>query len=207
MQCSLRKALLAAALLALANAATALPSDREQPISYQADRAERDNLRGTTTLEGSVVMERGSIRIEADHVVIEDRNNKISLIIATGTPARYRQIPNEGDEPVVASANLLEYRLGEQSLHLIGKASLVQGGSSLSGNRIDYDVVQSVVKAGSDELNKSERVRMVIPAKALQSSDDENENEQEDVESGTQNGANEAGQNNTDQDDQQSGAN
>jgi lipopolysaccharide export system protein LptA len=172
-RCSLCKLVLAAALTALAPALHALPSDREQPISYQADRAERDNQKGTTTLEGTVIMQRGSIRIEADRVVIEDRDNKISVIVATGSPARYQQTPSEGAEPIVASAKTLEYRLGEQTLHLIDNASLVQGGSSLTGNRIDYDVTHSVVKAGSDQLNKSERVRMVIPAKALQSSQKE----------------------------------
>jgi lipopolysaccharide export system protein LptA len=169
----LRKILVVSALLVLAGEARALPSDRDQPISYQADRAERDNQRGITILEGSVIMQRGSIRIEAERVVIEDENNKINLIIATGTPARYRQIPSEGAEPIIASARTIEYRLGEQTLHLIDKASLVQGGSSLTGNRIEYDVRQAVVTAGSDQLNKTERVHMIIPAKALQSSDDE----------------------------------
>ncbi len=178
------KALSLTLLLMVAGPVFALPSDRDQPISYQADRAERDNQRGTTTLEGSVVMQRGSIRIEADRVVIEDQNSKVNLIIATGTPARYRQIPSEGAEPVVASANRLEYRLGEQTLHLIENASLVQGGSSLSGNRIDYDVRQSVVKAGSDDLNETERVRMVIPAKALQSSGDEDDEDSDTESSG-----------------------
>ncbi len=174
---------LASALLALAGPALALPSDRDQPISYQADRAERDNQLGTTTLEGSVIMQRGSIRIEADRVVIEDENNKINLIIATGKPARYRQIPSEGAEPIIASAHTIEYRLGEQTLHLIDNASLVQGGSSLTGNRIDYDVRQAVVTAGSDQLNKTERVHMIIPAKALQSSDDEDEDNEIDTNS------------------------
>ena len=164
--------LAAAALLAVAGPVCALPSDRNQPISYQADRAERDNQAGTTTLEGTVIMQRGTIRIEADRVVIEDQDDKVSVIIATGSPARYRQIPAEGAEPVVASAGRVEYRLSEQSLHLINNASLVQGGSSLTGDRIDYDVMQSVVTAGSDELDQSERVRMVIPAKALQTADD-----------------------------------
>lgn len=172
-RCSPRKLLLTSVLLALTSQTLALPSDRDQPISYQADRAERDNQRGTTTLEGSVIMKRGSIRIEAERVVIEDQDNKINLITATGTPARYRQIPSEGAEPIIASAQTIEYRLGEQTLHLIDNASLVQGGSSLTGNRIDYDVRQAVVTAGSDELNKTERVHMVIPVKALQSSDDE----------------------------------
>lgn len=181
-RCSMRKALLASVLLCIAADLCALPSDQEQPITYQADRAERDNQLGTTTLEGTVIMQRGSIRIEADQVIIEDRDDKIAVIIATGSPARYQQIPSKGADPVVASASTLEYRLAEQSLHLIGSASLVQGGSSLTGNRIDYDVSQSVVTAGSDNLNRSERVRMVIPAKALESSPKEKDTDASDGE-------------------------
>ena len=91
-------------------------------------------------------------------------------MIAHGSPAQYQQQPSTQEGKVIARANTLEYRIAEESLHLIDGASLQQEGTSLKGSRIEYDVRQSVVKAsGSNQRN--ERVQMVIPPKALRRDD------------------------------------
>lgn len=149
----------------------ALPSDREQPIEISADSAERDEAEGTTTYAGGVVMEQGSMRIDAHKVVIYNDRNKVTKIVAEGEPARYQQQPNQGDGLVVAEAKRLEYNISEEALHLIESASLKQEGTSLSGNRIDYDVRKAVVKAGSDAA-QTERVRMVIPPRVFRYDDE-----------------------------------
>lgn len=146
--------------------AFALSSDRYQAITIHSDSAERDELKGTTTYSGNVVMQQGSMRIDADQVVIFNDKNKVTQIVATGRPARYQQKPTEDEGPVIAEAQRLEYNIAQDTLHLIDNASLQQEGTSLSGNRIDYDVKKSVVTAGSD-ASQNERVKMVIPARAL----------------------------------------
>ncbi len=148
------------------SAANALESDRNKPITITSNEAERDEIKGTTTYSGEVVMEQGSMRIDADTVVIHNTREKVTKIIALGKPARYQQKPSDSEGLVIAEANTLEYSLETESLHLIESASLKQEGTSLSGNRIDYDVRKSVVKAGSGK-SATERVRMVIPPKAL----------------------------------------
>lgn len=150
----------------------ALSSDRHQSIIIHSDSAERDETKGTTTYSGNVVMQQGSMRIEADEVVIVNDKSKVTQIVATGKPARYQQQPSEGEGPVVAQANRLEYNIAQDTLHLIDSALLQQEGTSLSGNRIDYDVKKSVVKAGGD-ANQNERVKMVIPARSLQQLEEE----------------------------------
>lgn len=152
-------------------AANALESDRNKPITITSNEAERDEIKGTTTYSGEVVMEQGSMRIDADTVVIHNTREKVTKIIALGKPARYQQKPNDSEGLVIAEANTLEYSLETESLHLIESASLKQEGTSLSGNRIDYDVRKSVVKAGSGK-SATERVRMVIPPKALNNEKD-----------------------------------
>lgn len=182
-----RAASLAAAwlLLLAASAAHPLASDREQSITIQADSAERDEAKGTTTYAGNVVMQQGSMRIDADKVVIYNTRSKVNKIVATGQPARYQQKPNEAEGIVIAQARTLEYNISQETLHLIENAALQQEGTSLSGNRIDYDVRQSVVKAGSD-AKQTERVRMVIPARALKYGG-EDEAEPDAAESATEN--------------------
>lgn len=154
--------------LAVAHMCVALPEDRDQAITIQSDRAERDELKGTTVYTGRVLMEQGSMQIKADMITIFNDSNKVNKLVATGTPAEYRQTPVVGQAPVLAQANTLEYLVDEETLRLIDNASLTQDGASLSGTLIQYDVHKSLVKANSDE---QERVKMVIPAKSLGQSD------------------------------------
>ncbi|HEY7774816.1 MAG TPA: lipopolysaccharide transport periplasmic protein LptA [Marinagarivorans sp.] len=169
-------------LCAVASHTMALQSDRSQPITIDADRAERDELAGTTTYSGKVEMAQGSMRINADQIVIYNKKDKVTKIIARGKPASYQQKPSEKAGKVVAKANVLEYRIDKETLRLLDGASLKQEGTSLSGNTIEYDVRKSVVKADSRD-NQNDRVRMVIPPKALRS---------EEPKSGTQTPASEA---------------
>lgn len=159
-------------------AAIALQSDRSQPITIDADTAERDEIAGTITYAGKVQMAQGSMRIEADKIVIYNHKDKVTKIVAKGKPATYQQKPNAKDGKVVASAYVLEYQIDKETLRLINSASLKQEGTSLSGSTIEYDVRRSVVKAGSND-DQNERVRMVIPPKALRTEEpDANKGEQ-----------------------------
>lgn len=149
-----------------------LSEDRNQSITIMSDSAERDEQKGTTTYSGNVIMQQGSMRIDAERVVIYNDKNKVTQIVASGAPARYQQKPSAKEGLVVAEANRLEYNIAQETLHLIDGAFLEQEGTSLSGNRIDYDVKRSVVKAGGD-VQQNERVKMVIPARSLKQDEDE----------------------------------
>ncbi len=151
----------------------ALESDRNQPITIDADTAERDELAGTITYSGNVQMAQGSMRIDADKIIIYNNKDKVTKIIARGKPAQYQQQPSEDVGKVIAKAHTIEYRIDQESLRLIKEASLQQEGTSLSGTRIEYDVRKSVVKASGNQ-NQQERVRMVIPPKALNTKRDNN---------------------------------
>jgi len=142
--------------------------------------AERDEIKGTFTYSGAVIMERGSMKITADQVVIHSKEDKITRVVATGVPARYTQIPRKDQEPVNASANKIDYKIAKNMLVLIENASLEQEGTSLSGSKIQYDVKKSIVKAGGGgKKSEKERVKMVIPPKSLSESESEFEPESE----------------------------
>ena len=148
-----------------------LPSDRLQSITIHSDSAERDETKGTTTYSGNVVMQQGSMQINADEVIIYNTKNKVTKIVAKGKPARYQQKPGEKEGLVIAEAQTVEYDIAAETLHLIESASLQQEGTSLTGKFINYDVKKSVVNAGSD-TDQNQRVRMVIPARSLNQSDE-----------------------------------
>ena len=148
----------------LTGQALALPDDAEQDLLLEAETLVYDELKGTLTYSGAVTMQQGSLKINADEVIIYGNIDRATRVRATGQPARFEQTPNIDTMPVTANAHELDYDVHLKTLVLNGDAKLTQEGSSLSGNRIEYDVINAVVKAGSNEKN---RVKMVIPPKAL----------------------------------------
>lgn len=157
-----RPTLLAALLLALASPLThALSSDKDQPIDIVADSVDIDESRGTSTYSGNVEINQGTIRLRADQVVVEHRPGEPRKIDATGQPARFRQLPDDSKEYVNGVAKRMEYRLDSEELVLIGDAELTQGKDRFTSDRIVYDRVKAVVKAGAAAQGK-ERVRVTI---------------------------------------------
>ena len=163
---TLASILLCAVSATASNALWALASDREQPIYISSDRAERNEKAGTTIYSGSVQMDQGSMRILADTVVIHSIDNDVDRIIATGTPAHYQQQPAPDKQVVTARGERIEYLLSEDMLHLINNASLTQAdGTTMSGQRIDYNIKESVAKAEGNSNTEGERVHIVIQPK------------------------------------------
>ena len=161
------------ATLALCRSVVALPDDSQQKMSIDSNTWEFDIQSGTTTFLGKVELQQGSLKINADKLIIYGkfeggRPESAQKIVALGKPARFQQTPRPGETPVKAVANRLEYSVKNETLFLIEKAHLDQDGTSLSGNRIEYDVQKALVKAGSKKTDEKDRVRMVIPPKALQ---------------------------------------
>lgn len=157
----------------------ALPDDAQKELQIDAASSDFDVKTRTMTHTGDVVLEQGSLKINADKIIYygdQDPKAKArtSKIVAIGNPARFQQTPKLNESPVKAVANRLEYIIKAETLYLIDKASLDQDGSSLSGNRIEYDVKNALVKATGNTTTSSEngRVRMVIPPKKIQSDKD-----------------------------------
>jgi lipopolysaccharide export system protein LptA len=156
------KAILLLSLLGLSFLASALPDDHQQPIKIESDRAEQNDKKGTTTYEGSVVIRQGSIKINADKVIVYSEASQVDKIICIGKPAHYQQRPNPLDGLVLASGNTIEYHLSTDKIYLLKNASLEQNGSIITGEKIDYDLKAEVVKATAGD-NTKDRIQMVIP--------------------------------------------
>lgn len=151
-------------LLFSSNAAYALSSDPEQPMEIEADEAEVDEERGLTEYRGAVVVNQGSIRIQADTVTVHDGKNGFEKVVLTGKPARFRQRPDNSNEYIKASARRIEYITPKNLLLLIDQASVKQGNDLFSGNRISYDTKRNKVKARKAKSGK-ERVKITIGGK------------------------------------------
>ncbi len=144
-----------------APAASALTSDKDQPINIVADSVDIDEGRGTSTYTGNVEINQGTIRVNADKVVVLHKPGQPRAIDATGKPARFRQLPDNSKQYVKGSAHTLHYRLDSEELVLTGDARLNQGKDRFASDRIVYDRSRAVVKAGAAAQGK-DRVRVTI---------------------------------------------
>ena len=93
-----------------------------------------------------------------------------------GKPATYKQLPDDSKIYDEAEALRMEYYVLKDYVILINKALVTQEGLRFSGDRIEYDTVNSQIKAkteaktesedGSEVRNKdSERVKIIIKKK------------------------------------------
>ena len=152
----------------------ALKDDRNQPIEISSDSAERDEKLGVTVYHGNVEIKQGSILIQAEtvtiktHVAEKSGQEELEEIITVGKPSLIRQQTEaNGGEWVVATATTIHYDVKADTITLIESADLKQGGRSITGDRIRYDIsAQKVLADGAVTKNpKPERVTVTIPAK------------------------------------------
>jgi lipopolysaccharide export system protein LptA len=161
------------ALTALgAGPALALPDDREQPIHITADKAVRDEKRGVTIYSGNVEMRQGSLELDADSLTIFHEAEDADKIIARGAPAKMRQQPEIDSGIVNAHAEEITYLRRSERVNLRSGAHLERDdGTLVTGDSIDYFIVQQVVRAESDTTNADNKVVVVIPPSVHQGED------------------------------------
>jgi len=149
-----------------------LPEDSQQPILISSNSAVKDDKQGFTIYQGDVDIKQGSLNIKADKVTIYSASEAVTKIIAEGKPASFKQKPeiNKGD--VLAKANTIEYRVIQKKITLTEDASLDQDGSSIKGNKIDYDIDAARIEAAGNQGQNGDggRVNVVIPPSTPQNS-------------------------------------
>jgi len=130
------------------------PSQRELPIAIEADSAEQLEQQGLTIYRGNVTMTQGNLRIEAAEIQIHSikrqplENRQISEVIASGDLAMFSHTDDDNTE-VVARAKKIDYAPLKDTVVMSGNASLVQQGSSVKGDKIEYFISEQKVKAAA----------------------------------------------------------
>ena len=147
---------------------SALESDREQPISIQADAAIVDEANGSSVYKGNVIITQGTLEVTANEVEIFTAAGEVIQIIATTDKdskvlVHYQQQINEAMEMVVADAQKITYLIQEERLHLSGDARLQKVQDVFTGQLLSYDLERGIVNLNS--LGGSDRVNMTITPK------------------------------------------
>ncbi len=159
-------------LLILSLPSWALRSDREQPINIKADRVEINEKTEISHYQGNVYLKQGTLVIRADSVLVYLKKGKLTKIIIDGKPATFEQKPDDNKDIVQSSANHMEYYAAKQILVLKQDARVIQGANNFSGDFIEYDTLNSTVKANKEEGSDS-RVHAIIQPDSDKSEDNE----------------------------------
>ena len=143
--------------------ALALPDDRTQTITIESNSAERDQKTGLTQYQGNVVINQGSLVIEADQVTVYYKDHKVSRIVCLGLPASYQQQAAADGGLIIAKAETIVYLLAQDEINLKSNAVLSRNGTLIKGDSINYDLENETWKAKGNQRGEQKRIQLVIP--------------------------------------------
>jgi len=136
---SIRRILIGLACLAAYPPATALVTDRQQPLEVNADSTDGMLGDGVTTLSGNVEIRQGTLLIRADVAKVDKADGKVRQITLTGRNASLEQeIEEQG--LVRAWAREIDYQVGTGVVVLSGEAEVEHPQYQVSGDQLRYDL-------------------------------------------------------------------
>ena len=139
---------------------------RTEAIHIKADEMHFDLQSNSSLYKGNVTIKQGTIELSGDFVEIEQSNNVISKIVASGSPARFRQTDPNGKN-MQAQSKQIKYFADEDKLVMIGEAKLVQNEQVIESSQISYDTKKQALLAGQqseqpEQLDTPQRVKMTL---------------------------------------------
>jgi len=146
-------------------------ADRDQPTQVEANRMSADDARRLNVFEGDVVVTKGTIRLNAERLVVRQDAEGFQLATATGKPARFRQRqdPKPGEkEGIWIEGEALRIELDDrnQKIELFDKARVSRGGDEVAGDYIFVDQRSEFYQVSSGKGPAKGRVKAVIQPKA-----------------------------------------
>ena len=145
--------------------AHALDSDRNQPISIEADQGSLDQKNQVTVFSGNVQIKQGSLQMKAQSVRVSQDRSGNQTMLATGSLVYFRQQLDGGKGLVEGWGNRAEYNSAQHPVKLIGNAKVQRGGDLAQGEAISYNMKTEVytVLGGNAVGNKNgRRVKVII---------------------------------------------
>lgn len=150
-------------LLIVPALAQGLSSDRNQPITIEADRATLNEADGSSIYEGNVHLQQGTLNLRGDRMTVQMLDKEVDKIVLTGQPARYQQRPDGKDSDQHAEAGRIEYHAADERMVLLENARVWQSGAEeFRSERITYNIKNNTVTAGG---STGDRVHITLPPK------------------------------------------
>lgn len=151
-------------------------ADRDKPVHLEADRATVEdvnlaNANRVSVFTGNVIMTQGTLRIEADKVIMKEDTNGFRNATAFGDLVRFRQKRDGMDEYIEGWSKRVEFDNTTDKLELFRQARLKRGLDEVKGDYISYEMNSEFFQViGSNErgveTGADNRVRAVIQPKS-----------------------------------------
>ncbi len=125
-------------LMSVITVVLALESDYEQPAIIDAQDIEIDFAAGQWVYRGEVSLVQGTLRVMADEIQLYFIDDTLQKMIATGTPANFRQLPEEGEHFISGQAEKIEVDENQRIAIFSGQAKLTQETDIITGTVIIY---------------------------------------------------------------------
>ena len=156
--------LLGFAALTLSSNALSLASDKQEKVTWEAagnsNMTVENGLR-TLTLEDSVIVTQGSLRITGDRAIFEYavESNELNRITVYGSPVGYsQQLSTDGENVAGTSKELRLYsdeNTSDSIVELIGDAAITSPDSTMNCAAITYLVDLDLIREAKGPCNGS----------------------------------------------------
>lgn len=141
-----------------ATAGLAERADHNKPINMEADRVTIDDTNQTSTFEGNVKLQQGTLLIEAAKVFLIQDKKGYSQVTATGQPAHVRQKRDSLNEYVDGFGERIEYDSYAETANIYGQARIKRNGDDVRGEHVIYNTKTGIFQVfGSNEQAASEQ--------------------------------------------------
>ncbi|MFJ4372981.1 lipopolysaccharide transport periplasmic protein LptA [Pseudomonas japonica] len=153
--------------------AWALPTDRDQPVRIQADKAQMDDKNKIATYTGDVIITQGSMMIKGNVVTITlNQAGDIDTATSVGSPGKSAYFEQQQDaakpDKMQGYAKQIQYQAGRDLIVLTDQAKVINAGNTTEGEKIVYNSKTQVATAGrggKDIQTPRQRIDMVIQPK------------------------------------------
>ncbi|AZS49578.1 lipopolysaccharide transport periplasmic protein LptA [Entomomonas moraniae] len=166
------KPLIALAIFAVGTyntTAYALPSDSQQPIHIQADKADLDNNKGVLVYRGNVIITQGTMKVMGHTVtIVRNKDGGVDVMTSQGSPAYFEQIPSANEPMIKAYGSMIQYQTANKKIVLEGNAKVIQKNNTFNGSRMVYDTEKGTIsavggtKTTTGSTSKGGRINMVL---------------------------------------------
>lgn len=156
-------ALAGLAALLLPTVAQARSTDRNQPMTLDADSYDCNlaDENGKCRFSGNVVIEQGTLHITAATADVYRRNGEPSRVVLSGRQATLRQQMDDGTL-MNARADTIDYTISNETIVLTGNYHVESPRGTNTGQRMTYNMASGNMNSGGD----GSRVRTVLQPKA-----------------------------------------
>lgn len=153
----------------LCTPALAERADRDKPMHLEANRISIDDAKKTQTLEGDVVITKGTLVLRAERILISEDQygfQKASAFAANGRKASFRQKREGREDFIEGEAERIDYDSYKEVAELFKRAYIQSGADEVKGDYIWYDAISEKFLATNGDKSESNtaggRVRATI---------------------------------------------